>query len=326
MLSRWASPFETFDYQNPLLSYVIREVRGGRTPQGLVRYTWQVAAVVGALMLAGAVLTPLLFWAPVSFRGEYWFIQVFVGYSIVVALISIFLFPIIDLVTLFYGAISIRTEVARDVRFDLVRASTLNPQDYVQSRLALAQVRAWRVFIVMWIMRFFGCLLLAISGLVALALLIFESGVFIDDVLRPEVLYGVSFVVAGIAIFLPLMLLEPLWRFRMMTALAAALAARIRGGFTMWLALGGSTLLVLFLQGMFAVTVVWVGSLMSSFVNEMWFSYDSNYQFRDMASTTVGLIPWMAMPPGVWALQMSVTRWWEDTAAGSIFTPRARDR
>ena len=324
MLSRWASPFEVFDHHHPLLAYVIREVRGGRTPEGLVRYTWKVAAVLSALMFGGALLAPVVFLSP--YNTDDHFLQVWLVYSLAAVSASIFLFPLVDLVTLFYGAVGIRTEVKHDVHFDLVRASTLEAHAYVQSRLALAQVRAWRVFIIMWLMRLFACVILALTALAALLFSIASGNLTLTDILSPEMVYMAFFVTAGSIIFLILMLWEPLWRFRMMTALAATLAARIRGGVTMWLTLGGATMLVVFVQGMFAIFIVWMGAIMTSFVSDLWsVNVSDSGAFREMLSLAAGFIPWMALPPGVWALQTSVTRWWEGAAVAAIFAPTRED-
>lgn len=306
------NPFNDFDHTHPLLSYVIRDVRGGRTPQGLMIYTNQILWIVAALMFGGIALI-LMSYQPLfqpAFIDEFWSLQIAFFYMLGVFATSIFSFPIVDLVTLFFTAVGFRQEMNRDVKFDLLRTSPLPPEDYAAARMTLAAVRSWRVFVFMWWLRLLACIYAIMLLAWSLVMLVASEGLPPwREIFQSESIFAFVAFLAGTAIFLVFLLWEPFWRFRMMTAAAASIAARVKSGFWMWLLLGGAYLLLIFLQGGLAVGAsmlgFWVGG-------EVWDLLDAprfNNLFQRWMAILIGFIPFAVLPPIVWFLQTQFTRW-----------------
>jgi len=304
------NPFRqsSLTHTHPLLSYAIQGVRGGRTPTGLERYSRKVMWIVGGLILAGLIVTLGVTYDPRNAFGDHYIIALlyWVG-SLVVSAIS---FVVVDLVTLFYAAMSVRTEMAQKVKFDLLRTSSLSATTYLDAQITLAQARSWRVFIVMWAARFCCWLLL---------ILLLIIGV-IGAVLTGE-LYFIGWQELAIAlllllsfcIFTVMLLWEPLWRFRMMTCLAMSIAARVRRGGWMWGTLAAATLLTVFLQGLFGVWVVFTSGWLERIIGRA-----LSFEF-EMVTAIAMLLPWLIMPLVVWFSQKQLAGWRWRVAEQAIF-------
>ena len=306
-LFRRFNPFRHFgyDYTHPLLHYVVREIRGGRSPAGLNRYTRNVVIIVGLLIIAGLpVITVAVPW-PGTDRDRQWYYGASLLYTFGAIGVSVLMFVITDAVTIFFAAMSVRTELGQPVKFDLLRTSPLLPGSYVASRLTVAQVRSWRVFVVMWAARMctWG-LLVAVGRYWDTDCSVRKRRVGLAGHHCPD---GDSSVSTGFLIFSVMFLLEPVWRFRMMAELATSIAARVRQGVWMWFALGGAVAVVLFVQGMIAMLVVFVSRVIYTVIDRgfVWLPYDS----ESALALTAGFVPWIAMPFIVWAYQRRVTRW-----------------
>ncbi len=285
------NPFNSFDATHPLLSYVVREVRGGRTPEGLVRYSRRTLWILGGLLFGGLFVAIALY-QPVfqpSYTDDEWALQIAALYTVGAFAVSIFTFPIVDFVTVFYAVNSIRSEMRQDVKFDLLRATTLSPYVFAASRLTLARVRAWRFFVLMWQLRILCCFL---AGFVLLWAVLAFGGSTPDP--------AMGYFIFGAVIFVVMLVWEPLWRFRMMTNLAASFAARFRSDLAVWLAVGGSLLAVGTLQLMLAVGVGWMGFYMN-------------------------ILPYMAMPFVVWTLQKGLADWREQVLVDNLFRWKGED-
>ncbi len=243
MFIKSTSPFKDFDPNHPLLSYALRSVPGGRTPEGLVRYSNKTLWILATLLFGGlAVLIGLAGATTVPKLDE--LLTLAVGYARVALFISILIFPIVDFVTVFYAVNAVRGDRNTDGKFDLMRITTIKPDIYAITRLTLARVQAWRVFVVMWYLRLLCCVLVTILAIVA-ALLQFISQLtyplHIDVyVLAVAVVYN-TLVVVGVAY--AMMIYEPLWRFKYLSSLGALCAARHRNIGVVWLRLV-STILI----------------------------------------------------------------------------------
>ncbi len=305
-LFRRFNPFRHFgyDYTHPLLHYVVREIRGGRSPAGLNRYTRNVVIIVGLLIIAGLLITVAVPW-PGTDRDRQWYYGASLLYTFGAIGVSVLMFVITDAVTIFFAAMSVRTELGQPVKFDLLRTSPLLPGSYVASRLTVAQVRSWRVFVVMWAARMCTWGLLVLLAAIGILIAVYENGGWgWPDITALMVILA---LVTGFLIFSVMFLLEPVWRFRMMAELATSIAARVRQGVWMWFALGGAVAVVLFVQGMIAILVVFVSRVIYTVIDRgfVWLPYDS----ESALALTAGFVPWIAMPFIVWAYQRRVTRW-----------------
>jgi hypothetical protein len=315
------SPFRGFDREHPLLAYIIREVRGGRTPAGLARYSRQVMWIMLALAFGGLAVL-LVFYQP-QYRGGQWRQQAAALYTAGAFGVGMFSFVIVDVVTLFYAAVSLRGDIGRSVKFDLLRTSTLPPANYIAARLTLAQVRAWRVFIVMYAARVAACVLAAGVFTWIIGYNLIDYG---PPVSEWEFLMTTASILLGVAIFLVLLLWEPFWRQRMLTALAASIAARVRRAVWMWLVLGGAYLLVVFLQGALAAGASTLGFWSADAVTNQFLPYEAySWEFRNRVSVMVGFLPFMAMPPLVYRLQLWLTNWRWHVAEQYIFKQQGED-
>lgn len=315
-LLRTSNPFRLFGYNftHPLLFYFVRDVRGGRTPAGLRRYTRKVFLVMTVVVLLGLLGAVLLTW-PNTPGDDYWYYTVAWVYWMWGVGISIGLFVIVDAVTVFFAAMSIREEIGQPVKFDLLRVSPLTPEAYLASRITLAQVRSWRVFVVMWAGRLCMWGLMVFLGVMGLLIWLYEDGSFIDSLSLSDM--GILMMFAGaFLIFSVMFLLEPLWRFRMMAELAASVAARVRRGVWMWFTLGGAVGAVLAAQGAIAVGVVLSSRLGAVVVGRL---LDRTSFETDWVAIAVGFVPWVLMPAGVWWYQTRVTRWRRRVAERTIF-------
>ncbi|MEO1441361.1 MAG: hypothetical protein AAFV33_13250, partial [Chloroflexota bacterium] len=232
-----------------------------------------------------------------------------------------------DLVTLFYVAHAIRAEINRDVKFELLRTTTVDPQDYMASRLALGQVRAWRVYVILIGLRWLATLqavLLALWGMVLLT--IDGNWPSLSEWLQSDAIFYTAFFTLAVVIFLIMLLWEPIWRFRMLSTLAGSLATRIRPGFLMWTLLAGAYLLVALLQGALAAGVTTLGAWWSNLVFEhLLGSSEFQWEFRQQAGLVAGIVPYAVMPLVVWFAQARFSGWRVNVAERFIFMRRGDD-
>lgn len=321
MLFRHWNPLKGINIDHPLIAYMLRSVLGGRSEIGLLRYSWHAALITWAVMLAPMAVTVALY-VP-RYQNDYFRLQTAAYYGAGAMAASIFLFPIIDLVTIFYAAITIRADRQADVKFDLLRISLVKPVRYRRSRLIVAQVRAWRVFVIMWAARLMAWITLAVVGFIALLIAFVEDGLYWT--LDGEFWWAFIFFVVVIVIFTVMLLLEPFWRFEMLAQAATTIASRFERSGLMWLTLGGMLVLIIFSQGSFAAGVV----ALSWGLNRLFYSllpYRLDYSTQTSLETMAGLIPFMMMPLLVWTLQHWLRDWYDRLGMSSIFRPKVEDR
>lgn len=228
-------PYAFSYHHNPLTQYVMRSIPGARTPQGLYRYTMIVGGLVFGLGIAGWLLLLLAFRPNSAFWGYASdHIEISWEYLAYALGASAFFFAIVDLVTVFFAAASIRIDKARAVQFDLLRTSPLEPAQYIESRVVIAKARTWRVFVVLWAGRLAAWVLLVLNILWTLGFAVSQDGWP-----RLDELFLVGFVTLAVfaifVVFTILFLLEPFWRLDMLTRLAVSIAARIRSGLWAWM-------------------------------------------------------------------------------------------
>ncbi len=275
MLTSRFSPFNDFDHTHPLLSYALHSVPGGRTPEGLVHYSNKALWILAALLFGG--LFALLLVAIASGSTLDGLLSVGIAYSIFATLISLFAFPIVDFVTVFYAVNSIRSDIDREVKFDLLRITPVPPATYASARVALARVQAWRVFVLMWQLRLLCCVLLVAAAGVGL----FVSPPDLND---SAALFAFSTVLLGAGVAFVMFIGEPLWRFRYFSTLGASFAVRFRNPFTAWLWTVVEMVSVTILGGVLFLAITLIGMWVGGFVQSLMF--DALYGSADVYTFT----------------------------------------
>jgi hypothetical protein len=166
--------------------------------------------------------------------------------------------------SLYYAAIAISTlnPQLHSVAFDLVRLTLLSNGDIVAAQYATVQIRAWRAMAPEIGLR----LLVVIIGFIS----IIGSAFFFlqDPIYRPDTT-NYAPLLGFLALLLVLMcgyILEPLWRMRLITAIALTLAMRISNVTSTYLAAFLAILAIVILNG--ALTYGFsVGLLDATFAN-----------------------------------------------------------
>ncbi len=323
MLFRRTSPYNGLNTRHPMLSYTVRHVRGGRSAQGTVRFAW----VAFWIMLAAGIIPLALFlWLfQPTYRSDYYWIQSSFFYILGAGAIVTFMFPLVDFFTVFYAVNSIRAETHSGTKYDLLRTSVADTANYVDARLALARVRAWRIMVFMWTGRLVAVGMLVLLGVAGFGVLLYEddfNGAFTDSTFW----FAVAFFIIGAAIFLVQYLGEPLWRLDMLNAYASSVAVRYKSNATTWVILGLGMLVIMFFQGMLAAGVVYGGwglyELADYLLSE---SRGYYWDFRDQLGFSFALIPYIAMPFFNWHAQRWLYRWRRQVTMRYIFRHRGVD-
>ncbi len=324
MLLRRMTPYNDANVSHPLVAYRVRHIRGGSTPAQMMTTGRYAFWVVGLVMLIPLLLLMLLL--NPTFSDPYHDMQIAARYAIAAVLFSIGLYPLVDFFTVYFAAMSIRTDTLDNTHYDLMRVSLIPPATYISTRIALARARAWRVFIFAWAARLIAALMLL--SVVAGAILIgfYENEFRLPLRNNPDVWFDFTLIAAGMVIFAIQLLCEPIWRLEMLTAFGASMGARFHRGPLMWLFLGLGWLVIVILQGALAAGVVWLALSLGELV-EILFSYSGlvDYGFRSDMQLLVGLIPYALMPFAVWNLQRWFRGWRERVAARYIFKKQGPD-
>ena len=324
MLFRRTSPYTNLDAQNPMLSYTVRHVRGGRSAPGTIRFTW----IAFWIMLAAGIVPLVLFlwlYEP-SFRDDYYWFQVSFVYIMGAGGLMTFMFTLVDFFTVFYAVNSIRADTQSGTLYDLLRSSTVDTSAYVDARLALARVRAWRIMVFMWAGRLVAVGMLLVLGVTGFGILLYEDemgNALMDETFWFAILFG---MIAGI-VFLVQFLGEPFWRLDMMNAYAASVAARYNSNATTWSILGLGLVAILFLQGMMGAAVVYGSLGLHALVDEVLSAINAGYSwdFRDRLGLTFAVIPYMLVPWLTWFGQRRLYHWRRQVTIRHIFRHRGVD-
>jgi hypothetical protein len=210
---------------DPLFKYEIRRVRWGQTQHQLTSYSLLILWLVPILVLG-------LWMLLLDNVGSYYARDTFIGLLLIFGIGANFL---LDMVSLTAALHSVSSDM-RAGRWDVLRLTDLDAQQFVGAKYALAQVRAWRVMALVMSLRI---------SLIAFLVIRLE--------LLPVVL-----VLAGYGL---VYILEPLWRMRALVALGLAIATRLRN-MTYALIAGLSAMLVMWAaQSLFVLIVVsWLGA------------------------------------------------------------------
>ena len=317
------NPLYNVNLTDPLLSHVITTVRGGASLHRSMRLTWIIAGLVWIAMLA-----PLFLWLAFATSGYTTYntyrLEIALYYSAGAMGVAIVLFPLIDIVTIAFTMTSLRSDLARQIKFDLLRLSLISPAAYIQSRLHLAKTRAWRVFVILFAARLGAVSLIALVLLSWFIYNILDDGFYWSG-LDWDFFYGVSVFLTFISIFLVMLLLEPFWRFHMLTHVAASIAVRVRRGLWSWVAVYGALVVIMILQGAFAAGVTWAGIGLYNVTEDILRWTTSSYNLRESIALGIGLLPAMAMPVIVWQLQKRLAAWRLRVAERYVFSAYGDD-
>lgn len=322
------NPLRGQDVHTPILAHVLWNVRGARDESVLYRYSRRVRNILLVLILIPIVLIWSVYNPPYNniIADRYGMTLAYLGYALLGA---IFLFPLVDIATVAFGVHSIRADTNRNIKHDLLRLSLLAPQAYLQSRLVLAQARAWRILVIMWFLRFLLFVALTVALLLGLLyLMMFDdvrfvggSSAIFGDTFNAVDLFALTYGAAALFILCVMLLAEPLWRFRMMSLLGMSVAARVRHGAWMWFAVGCAGVGALVVQGLIAAGVVFVGVQIARAFSS-WGNYST---FREMTIYLGGMVPYALMPLMVWRWQTWLGAWRWRVAQRYVFLPQGDD-
>jgi hypothetical protein len=209
-----------------------------------------VGVVIAALWLAALLTAPAYpvryaSYAVVARSSE------FLSLAFSLSLLSNFL---VDLVAVWVALPSIDMG-QNPIWWDLIRVTTLNPEKILAAKHAAAQVRAWRMMMVIVSVR------VILVGLFVLTAIMFHWRLGLIET-SPD-MFG---ILPGLAILAATYVLEPYWRMRMMTALGLRIAARAPNLPMAILTGFGAILLVWILQMMIIFGLFFVLSFAMSFV------------------------------------------------------------
>jgi len=319
-----ANPYNGIDENFPPLAYLTRHVRGGRSRDGanaMGRLAMLIVAVVVLLPLA----LLLVFVRPAYAVPNYW-LQNSWWYALVVMGLSIVTFPLVDFFTVFFAVNSIRSDIKDTVKFDLLRASLVDPAAYIDTRIALARLRTWRVFVFFWVARWAAVVFVGLLGLTTLFVQFIEDGFPFDLLTDARFAFALTMVSMGVLIFLVQLLAEPLWRLEMLTVFSVSVAARLRSNTAAWLVVGLGVLGIALAQGAFAAAVIWLAVGFFEVVEELLRFLDvGTYDMRENLTWAVGMFPYAVMPLAVWALQRWFRLWRYRVAVRYIFKAQGGD-
>jgi hypothetical protein len=241
------SPFGLISPDNPVFRFESRTIKRG-TASALWRSSIKVAAITWVLMMA------LWVWVLLSSQAVvYGFTSTYYTYHDSELMQAMFLLAglgfcdkvVLDFFGMWVGLHSFNADVVSK-RWDLLRLTPIKAETLVDSRIALAQIQAWRPFIFVVAFRL-GVLLFGVVTLVVPPLIFPQWRGSLQDVsdnLRqdPITIIGPLFIVTG---FFAFYLIEPYWRLRMVAASSVAVAAQMR------------SLPVSILYGLWHIVVIW---------------------------------------------------------------------
>lgn len=323
MLFRRTSPYSNINTRHPMLSYVVRHVRGGRSHQGTVRFAW----IAFWIMLAAAVVPLLLFlwlFTP-TYRSDYYWLESSAVYMLFASGAVLFIFPLVDFFAVFFSVNSIRSELYSGAKYDLLRTSTIPADDYVDARLALARVRAWRVMVFMWVGRLVAVGIWAVLGVLGLGVLLYEDGLNLSDFADLDFWFYAAFFIGFFLTALVQVLAEPLWRLDMLNAYAASVAVRYKSNAAIWSVLGFGYLVILLIYGLLGAVSVFGGVWISDVIGNFFPYQDYSWEFRDRMSMTFSFVPYMLLPFLTWNVTRWITSWRRRVTVRYILRHRGTD-
>jgi hypothetical protein len=205
---RRATPYAAISDGDPLFRYEIRRVRWGQTRQQLVEYSLRVLVIIQPLVL---VLWGLFILATPNRLTA----SSYVVFSATIAFLG-WLFVAGIAAGLFLDCLSMTAAVnsfRRDInggQSDLICLSGIYAEQFVSTRYAVVQARAWRI--------------MAVVSSIRLAIL---PVIVMGTLLVPKLLLVVFDLFIFAFGYWLIYCIEPLWRMRAVTELGLAISARV---------------------------------------------------------------------------------------------------
>ncbi len=230
MLERWM-PFGTFAAANPVFGFGVRRLRFGRSAQTLNRRSWRiigfslgVTLLLWVLMVGGeyvgngcATAEPFLCYYPLQNTS--------VQFAVGLLLLSIGLDVLLDFACILAGYNTMRM-ATEAIHWDLLRMTPMQLDVIVGAQHAIVQTRAWLMTVLITSLRVAVVLFYLFTTFILPLIYRGSLGDFMT------LGYGYDFVwlFTLVALFALgfVLIAEPLWRMRAMTALSLALAAQFR--------------------------------------------------------------------------------------------------
>ncbi|MEO0565848.1 MAG: hypothetical protein AAF125_27310, partial [Chloroflexota bacterium] len=117
-----------------------------------------------------------------------------------------------------------------------------------------------------------------------------------------------------------MLIAEPLWRLDALTAYGVSMGARINGGALMWLTMGLGAILIVGVQGGLAAVTTALGTGLYQWIYDlMWDFPHRSFQLQEQVAFLGAFLPFMLLPPVVWAGQYWLRRWRRRVAIRYIF-------
>ncbi|MFN8451712.1 MAG: hypothetical protein U0521_24750 [Anaerolineae bacterium] len=196
---------------NPLFALEARRVRWGGSAKAMTDYS---------IVLAGAIcVVVVLLWLVIRLSERYParvndFSLILLGASLLAALL-------LDYRCIATALGSINGEIAAN-RWDLLRLTEINPRQIVAAKFGAAQVRVWRLMMLITALRIAVALTLGISVL-GIAWQDTTAGVRTTGEIISSLLGQLVLIVVAV-----IYVVEPFYRMRVVTALGVAISARAR--------------------------------------------------------------------------------------------------
>lgn len=214
------TPFTPDIDRHPIFVRDARRVHWGVSPDDLRRYSWRIALITQVVMLlVWLLLIALLFFStPPYMRGSetFLFVTSFNAAGLLMA-VTVLAGLVLDFASMQAAVHSISGEVnAR--RWDLLRLTALHVQGIASAKYAVAQLRVWRMMVIMVSARVAAIWIMLLIYFVLPPLMLgsyaFDHlAAFFAAPLENTVLLGIGVLTAIIYV------LEPYWRMKAMTAM-----------------------------------------------------------------------------------------------------------
>ena len=229
---------------NPLFELDVRRVRWGTSAQTLLLASGRW---IGIMCCVTLILWFLLSLQDIRDHN--------VGDFIFILLLLNFLASLVLDYTSMTSALGSITHELTSGRWDLLRLTLVTIPQIVAAKHGAAQVRVWKLMIVIIGLRI-GVVLISIMNLLLLLLHNQAFAYLLPEQARDMVIE----VITGLVLAL-LYTLEPFWRMRTVTALGVAISARARQPISATLAAGGAILALWLLQGFVALSIAVIVAL-----------------------------------------------------------------
>ncbi len=262
-----STPFTPDVDRHPVFVRDVRRARWGVSPDDLRRYSWRVALITQVvIVLVWLLLIALFFFSapPYIRNGEtFLFVTSFNAAGLLMAA-TILAGLVLDFASMQAAVHSISGEVnAR--RWDLLRLTALHVQGIARAKYAVAQLRVWRMTVIMVSARVAAVWIMVLIYFVLPPLML---GPYAFDHLAAFLAAPLqNIVLLGIGVFTAIVyILEPYWRMKAMTALGMMISTYELNTALAMLAGAGVIFAVLLLQLMIAASLMFgLGLLVTPF-------------------------------------------------------------